>query len=155
MLMHQAVQYFKAMAHEMSGFPIGGLEPGSGIKQLRGGKNRKLHLSPNKVNTLWNFYHFFAQKSQSGIEVGRLVGQQAVGVVPAAAQVVLDHGFLHVHPLHFSPGAAARVQQAAQALRQRGQTLDTGHPSQRTVRGFTVHRAESYRANRGRSSHRK
>lgn len=140
---------------------MGGLEPGSGINQL---PRKKKQTEKNKnessigrqikrISSGFFFYHFFAQKSQSGVEVGRLVGQQAVGVVPAAAQVVLDHGFLHVHPLHFSPGAAARVQQAAQALRQRGQTLDAGHPSQRAVRGFTVHRSESYRANRGRSSH--
>lgn len=84
-------------------------------------------------------YHLFPQESQSSVEVGRLVGQQAVGVVPAAAQVVLDHGLLHVHPLHVPPGAAARVQQAAQALRQRGETLDTGHSTRRTVRRLTVH----------------
>lgn len=137
-------------------FPVGGLEPGSGIKQFWwGGRKPKALLSPNKVIKLWKCYHFFPQKSQSGVQVGRLVGQQVVGVVPAAAQVVLDHGFLHVHPLHFPPGAAARVQQAAQALRQRGQTFDAGHPSQRTVRGFSVHRPESCRANRGRTSHQK
>lgn len=79
-------------------------------------------------------HHLFPQKSQSSVEVGRLVCQEVVGVVPASAQVVLDHGFLYVHPLHFSPGAAAGVQQAAQALRQRGKTLDTGHSSRRTVR---------------------
>lgn len=64
-------------------------------------------------------YHLFPQESQSSVQVGRLAGQEAVGVVPASAQVVLDHGFLHVHPLHFSPRAAARVQQPAEALRQR------------------------------------
>jgi len=64
-----------------------------------------------------------------------------VGVVPPAAQVVLDHGLLHVHPLHVSPGAAARVQQAAQALGQGRQTVDAGHAARPgpTVRRFTVH----------------
>lgn len=151
----------KATAHDVtaSRFPEGGLEPGWRIKQLRGGEGRgggsESPPSPNKVAMLRGFnffgkktcfYHFFAQESQRGVQVGRLVGQQAVGVVPAAAQVVLDHGFLHVHPLHFSPGAAARVQQAAQALGQRGQTLDAGHPPESTVGGFTVHRrAETVR----------
>lgn len=138
------------MGQKISRFPTRGLEPASGIKQLWG--DRKLLLSPHQVNRFGSFrrfiYHFFAQESQGGVEVGRLVGQQAVAV-PAAAQVVLDHGFLHVHALHVPPGAAAGVQQAAQALRQRGQPLDAGHPPQRTVGRFAVHRPESDRASRG------
>lgn len=53
------------------------------------------------------FYHLFPQESQRSVEVSRLVSQQVVGVVPASAEVVLDHGFLYVHPFHFSPGATA------------------------------------------------
>lgn len=63
-------------------------------------------------------HHLLAQQSQRCVQVGRFVRQQVVTVVPAAAQVVLDHGFLHVHPLHFSPGASAGVEQPAQAFGQ-------------------------------------
>lgn len=104
---------------------------------------RQAGCTPAPASTRLRPYHLFPQQRQRRVEVGRLVGEQAVGVVPAAAQVVLDHGLLHVHPLHFSPGAAARVEQAAEALGQRGQTLDTGHSTQRAVSRFTIHGFES------------
>lgn len=55
-------------------------------------------------------HHFFPQQSQRCVQIPRFMCEQVVAVVPPSAEIVLNHGFLHIHPLHFSPGAAAGVE---------------------------------------------
>lgn len=107
---------------------------------LLDGLVKRPELTEKRHVLLPQAHHLFPEQSQGGIQVRGFVGQQIVRVVPASAQVVLDHGLLHVHPLHVPPRAAAGVQQPAQALGQRRQTLDTGqHTARRSVPHLTIH----------------
>lgn len=58
-------------------------------------------------------HHLFSEQSKGGIQVCWFIRQQIVCVIPSSAQVVLNHGLLHIHPLHLSPRAAAGVEQSA------------------------------------------
>lgn len=111
--------------------------------KFMGKKRRKGNVNPpgaGRSSRTRVSHHLFPEQSQSRVQVGRFGGESSVHRSRSSPQVVLDHGLLGVHPLDLPPRAAARVQQTAQALRQRRKTLNTGRSSaRRTVRRLAVH----------------
>ncbi len=75
--------------------------------------NKRLQSGEQLLLTILYPYHLFSEQSKGGIQVCWFIRQQIVRVIPSSAQVVLNHGLLHIHPLHLSPRAAAGVEQSA------------------------------------------